>query len=80
MKTLPSRSQPVCEGTQGMNPTFVVYVDESGDEGFSFGGGSSEWFVLSAVVTRKIQDVQMVSLVDRIRGQLGKPPGAPAAF
>lgn len=33
-------------------PTFNVYLDESGDEGFQFGQGSSDWFVLSAVVTR----------------------------
>ena len=26
--------------------TFVVYIDESGDDGFCFGRGSSEWFVL----------------------------------
>lgn len=25
-------------------PTFVVYIDESGDEGFRFNGGSSKWF------------------------------------
>ena len=35
-----------------MSASFVVYVDESGDEGFSFGQGSSDWFVLSAVITR----------------------------
>jgi hypothetical protein len=36
--------------------SFVIYVDEAGDEGFQFkssGKGSSEWFVLSAVVVRK---------------------------
>ena len=36
-----------------MNSSFVVYVDESGDEGFVFNGdgsGSSRWFVLSAAV------------------------------
>jgi Protein of unknown function (DUF3800) len=53
--------------------TFMVYVDESGDEGFSFGRGSSEWFVLSAVITKKTIDLETVKLVDRIRTQLGKP-------
>jgi hypothetical protein len=63
-----------------MKPTFVVYVDESGDEGFSFGKGSPEWFVLSGVVTRKGQDLQVVKLVDGIRAQLGKPHRAPLHF
>lgn len=63
-----------------MKPTFVVYVDESGDEGFSFGGGSSEWFVLSAVITRKAKDLQVVKLVDAIRKQLSKPEKKPLHF
>jgi Protein of unknown function (DUF3800) len=29
------------------NPSYIVYIDESGDDGFAF-PGSSEWFVLSA--------------------------------
>jgi len=63
-----------------MNPTFVVYIDESGDEGFAFGGGSSEWFVLSGVVTRKSKDLPTVKLVDDVRSQLGKPPKVPLHF
>jgi hypothetical protein len=61
-------------------PTFVVYVDESGDEGFSFGRGSSEWFVISAVITRKATDLETVKLVDRVREQLGKPQKIPLHF
>jgi hypothetical protein len=37
-----------------MAASFVVYIDESGDEGFVFkpdGSGSSRWFVLGAAVT-----------------------------
>jgi len=56
-----------------MSATFVVYVDESGDEGFAFGGGSSEWFVLSGVMVRKVHDLQTVKVVDVVRAQLGKP-------
>jgi len=63
-----------------MNPTFVVYVDESGDEGFSFGRGSSDWFVLSAVITREAKDLQVVKLVDKVRTQLGKPDKMPLHF
>ena len=57
-----------------MKPTFVVYMDEAGDEGFSFTRGSSEWFVLSGIVVRKAEDLGIVKLVDGIRTQLEKPP------
>ena len=69
------------EKTQsGAKATFVVYVDESGDEGFSFGKGSSDWFVLSAIITRKSKDIETVKLIDRVRGKLGKPPERPLHF
>lgn len=61
-------------------PSFVVYVDESGDEGFSFDRGSSEWFVLSAVVTRKASDLETVKLVDVVRAKLNKRPRKPLHF
>ncbi len=59
-----------------MTASFVVYVDESGDEGFKFGesGGSSKWFVLSAVITEKKTDLQTVKLVDKVREILGRKP------
>lgn len=50
-----------------MTASFVVYIDESGDEGFFFDKGSSQWFVLSAVITRKASDRKTVKLVDHIR-------------
>jgi len=59
-----------------MNATFTVYIDESGDEGFSFGKfgeASSDWFVISAVIARVEQDLEIVKLVNRVRVQLGKP-------
>jgi hypothetical protein len=43
-----------------MAASFVAYIDESGDEGFKFAKGSSEWFVLSAAITRKRFDVATV--------------------
>ena len=61
-------------------PTFVAYIDESGDEGFSFDHGSSEWFILSAVITGKASDLETVKLVDRVRAQLNKPPRKPLHF
>lgn len=66
-----------------MNPSFVVYIDESGDEGFVFNGdgsGSSRWFVLSAAVIRKENDLQMVSCLKAVREVLGKPPKTPLHF
>jgi hypothetical protein len=60
--------------------SFVVYVDEAGDEGFSFTRGSSEWFVLSAVVTLKAEDLETVKLVDRVRRRLGRPDHKPLHF
>jgi len=63
-----------------MASSFVVYIDESGDEGFRFGGGSSEWFVLSAVITRRTTDLDTVKLVDEVRADLNKPPRKPLHF
>ena len=66
------------------DPTgFVTYIDESGDEGFVFnpdGSGSSRWFVLSAVVTRRINDLQMVDCLREARKVLGKGPKTPLHF
>ena len=62
---------------------FVAYIDESGDEGFVFnpdGSGSSRWFVLSAVVTRRISDLQMVECLRDARDVLGKAPKTPLHF
>nr|VFJ43270.1 MAG: Protein of unknown function (DUF3800) [Candidatus Kentron sp. FM]VFJ43965.1 MAG: Protein of unknown function (DUF3800) [Candidatus Kentron sp. FM]VFK06018.1 MAG: Protein of unknown function (DUF3800) [Candidatus Kentron sp. FM] len=66
-----------------MNPSFVVYIDESGDEGFVFhkdGSGSSRWFVLSAVVVRHRDDFEMISCLKEVREVLGKPPKTPLHF
>ena len=63
--------------------SFVVYIDESGDEGFVFnndGSGSSRWLVLSAAVIRKANDLQMVSCLKEVREVLGKAPKTPLHF
>lgn len=60
--------------------SFVVYIDESGDEGFAFGSGGSEWFVLSGVVIRKRDDLETVKLVDRVRAILRRPDHKPLHF
>lgn len=59
-----------------MKAEYVVYVDESGDEGFKFldgESGSSRWFVLSAVVIRKLNDLQLVQVAKEARRILKKP-------
>src|SRR5688572_1972875 len=62
---------------------FAVYIDESGDEGFQFhsdGSGSSRWFVLSAVVTRKSRDHDLIDCLAGVRALLGRPPLFPLHF
>lgn len=53
-----------------MTESFVVYIDESGDEGFQFDKGSPLWFVLSAVITEKSTDLETVKLIDAVRATL----------
>lgn len=56
---------------------YVVYIDESGDEGFQFldnERGSSRWLILSAVVFRKDNDVAAVQLLRKAREVIGKQP------
>lgn len=60
--------------------SFVLYVDESGDEGFRFGAGSSDWFVLAGVITRKQSDLETVKLVDGVRAILRRPSRKPLHF
>lgn len=66
-----------------MKPSFIAYIDESGDEGFVFnadGSGSSRWFVLSATVIRQANDLQMVSCLKEVREVLKKEPKVPLHF
>lgn len=63
-----------------MVASFVVYIDESGDEGFLFERGSSEWFILSAAITRKENDLETVKLVDTVRAILGRSDQDPLHF
>lgn len=57
--------------------SYRVYIDESGEEGFAFkpdGTGSSRWLILSAVITRRENDLQVVRLMEKSRKILGRPP------
>lgn len=54
---------------------FVAYIDESGDDGFAFpeqdgGNGSSDWFVLSAIVTPVARDKEVIELGQSIKREL----------
>lgn len=57
-----------------MPHSFIAYIDESGEEALDGKPGSSEWFVLSAVVTRRETDLKAVKVLDHIRSALNKPP------
>jgi hypothetical protein len=60
-----------------MTASFTAYIDESGDEGFTFlpdERGSSRWLVLSAAVFRKSKDLQAVQLMKDVRTLLKKEP------
>lgn len=66
-----------------MPSSFRIYIDESGDEGFAFkpaGAGSSEWFVISAAITRTSNDLALVSCMRESRAMLGKPVNQPLHF
>jgi len=61
------------------NHSFIAYIDESGDEGFVFDkndgkkNGSSHWFVLSALLVRRINSHVTVELANDIRKAIGIP-------
>ena len=64
-------------------PSFRVYIDESGEEGFVFrpdGGGSSRWLILSAVVARRENDQAVVALMRKVRALLARRPDQPLHF
>lgn len=60
--------------------SFVVYVDESGCDGFNIQDGSSHWLVLSAAVFRKRTEATAVQVVDRVTQELNKKPNKPLHF
>lgn len=63
-----------------MRTTFIAYIDESGDEGFSFENGASDRFVLSAAVVRSDKDLNLVALTNGVKNVLGKPIKKPLHF
>lgn len=66
-----------------MTCSFIAYVDESGDEGFTFnedGSGSSRWFVLSAAVFRRANEASALSALRGARAILSWEPKKPFHF
>lgn len=63
---------------------FNAYIDEAGDEGFvtvqTPQAGSSEWFVLAAVLVPGEDDLALSHAADDVRALLGKPPPKPLHF
>jgi hypothetical protein len=60
-----------------MASSFAAFIDESGDEGFTFhedGTGSSRWFVLSAAVFRRPNDLAAVEALKSARRTLQWEP------
>lgn len=57
-----------------MAESYLTYIDESGCEGFKFGKGSSNWFVLAAVVFRTAAEPTVVKVVDEVRSELKRDP------
>ena len=60
--------------------TFVAYIDEAGDEGFKFGQGSSEWFVLGAVILRRASEMPEIKLIDDVWARLNRGRAADRQF
>ncbi len=60
--------------------TFVAYIDEAGDEGFKFGKGSSEWFVLGAAILRRATEMPEIKLIDDVRTRLNRGRAADRQF
>lgn len=50
---------------------YNIYIDEAGDEGFKFDGrfghGSSDFFVLSALIVNKKNDIELAHIVNEIK-------------
>jgi Protein of unknown function (DUF3800) len=65
------------------NYSYTVFIDESGDEGFVFnpdGTGSSRWFVLSAIVVKRADDLGLVQMLKQVREHLRLPIKAALHF
>jgi hypothetical protein len=49
---------------------YICFIDESGDEGFKFGSGSSEWFIVSGLVIQKNKLLALENALSDIKQKL----------
>lgn len=67
-----------------MSNSFVAFIDEAGDEGFTFRPhptpGSSEWFVLGACIMREKNRSAVMRRVNEVLGPIEALRRAPAHF
>lgn len=59
-----------------MPSSFRAYIDESGCEGWEFAGGSSDWFVLSAVVVPVSSLILVRNAIHEARAAFGNKQNA----
>lgn len=52
---------------------FLRYIDESGDEGFKFKEGSSEWFILAGLITTVLDDPLTIETVNEVKSEIDLP-------
>lgn len=57
-----------------MKDEFIAYIDESGDEGIKRG---TVWFILTAVIVSKKDDLKVSKAIDEIKARLKIPPHKP---
>ncbi|MDH7478692.1 MAG: DUF3800 domain-containing protein [Syntrophomonadaceae bacterium] len=61
-----------------MTKRFTAYIDESGDEGFTWkddGSGSTQWFFMVAFVVEKTNDLECSKAINRIKSRINYLPG-----
>lgn len=63
-----------------MAESYITYIDESGCDGFRFGRGSSNWFVLAGAVFRSTNEPEVVKVVDAVRIELKRDPARDLHF
>lgn len=62
---------------------FNVYVDESGDEGFTIKDGewkSSKWFLMGALIVRSTNDARLATAIDEMKKAFKWNPKQPIHF
>lgn len=59
--------KPKPENISSPPSNLFAYIDESGDDGFRFSSGSSNWFILTALVVSVKHHKELMNLVDRIK-------------